>query len=137
MMKPIQFLLLLIAAFCSSGTFARADDGVATTRRADDGKVRVALVGDSTVTDKQGWGPGFAARLADDAICINKSLGGRSSKSYRNEGHWDELLKLDPRPDYVLIQFGHNDQAGLHKGPERETDANTEFRANLKRYVDE
>jgi len=36
---------------------------------------------------------------------------------------------------YVLIQFGHNDQPG--KGPERETDPDTTYRANLERYIAE
>jgi pectinesterase len=96
-------------------------------------KIRILLVGDSTVTDKQGWGPGFAAMLTDDAACENLSRGGRSSKSFRDEGHWDKAMKM--RADYVLIQFGHNDQPG--KGLPRETDANTEYRANMKRYVEE
>jgi lysophospholipase L1-like esterase len=42
---------------------------------------------------------------------------------------------LAAKPDYVLIQFGHNDNPG--KGPERETDPETTYRANLIRYVDE
>jgi lysophospholipase L1-like esterase len=135
-MKPSVWMSF--AVLLSLVSPSRADTGAAATRPvAGDGKLRIVLVGDSTVTEKQGWGPGFAARLTDDVVCINKSLGGRSSKSYRDEGHWDEVLKLRPRPDYVLIQFGHNDQVGLHKGPERETEANTEFRSNLKRYVDE
>jgi pectinesterase len=93
---------------------------------------RIALVGDSTVTDKAGWGVGFAKLLGDDVECVNRSLGGRSSKSFRSEGHWDKLI-ADPS-DYVLIQFGHNDQPG--KGHERETTAD-EYRANMKRYVHE
>src|SRR5262245_47046385 len=88
--------------------------------------VRILLVGDSTVTDKEGWGPGFKAMLSNDVVCTNLALGGRSSKSYRNEGHWDEVMKL--KADYVLIQFGHNDFPG--KGPARETKPDTEFRAN-------
>ncbi len=39
------------------------------------------------------------------------------------------------KPNYVLIQFGHNDQPG--HGPERETDAATSFKANIARYVEE
>jgi len=35
----------------------------------------------------------------------------------------------------VILQFGHNDCPG--KGPERETDPNTTFSANMARYVDE
>ena len=53
-------------------------------------KVRIVLVGDSTVTDKQGWGAGFSRFLTDRAECINKARGGRSSKSYINEGLWTE-----------------------------------------------
>src|SRR5690349_13530169 len=106
-MKPLVWMSLVVLLSLLSPS--RADSGAAT-KAAGDGKLRIVLVGDSTVTDKQGWGPGFAARLADDVVCINKSLGGRSSKSYRNEGHWDELVRLDPGPDIVLIQFGHNDQ---------------------------
>src|SRR5688500_14571549 len=85
------------------------------------GKVRIVLAGDSTVTDKQGWGPGFKALLRDDVECINLAKGGRSSKSFRNEGLWDQVLAA--KPDFVLIQFGHNDEPG--KGHERETDADT------------
>lgn len=95
--------------------------------------LRIALAGDSTVTDEQGWGRGFAARLAPQAACLNRAKGGRSSKSYAAEGLWQGVLR--ERPDYVLIQFGHNDAPG--KGPERETDAATTYRENLSRYVDE
>jgi lysophospholipase L1-like esterase len=97
-------------------------------------KIRVALVGDSTVTDSSGWGVGFKNSLTDDVEVINLALGGRSSKSYRDEGHWDTKV-LPSRADYVLIQFGHNDCPG--KGPKRETDPATTYRANMKRYVDE
>lgn len=96
-------------------------------------KVRVVLVGDSTVADDGGWGPGFAKLLGPCAECVNLAKQGRSSKSYRTEGHWQQALKR--KPDYVLIQFGHNDMPG--KGPDRETDPRTTFRENLGRYVDE
>jgi lysophospholipase L1-like esterase len=95
--------------------------------------VKVVLVGDSTVADGSGWGPGFARRLGPGAACLNMARSGRSSKSYADEGHWKKALAL--QPDYVLIQFGHNDQPG--KGPERETDPETSFRQNMGRYIDE
>jgi pectinesterase len=94
---------------------------------------RIVLVGDSTVTDRSGWGSGFRTLLTADVECVNTAVGGRSSKSFRAEGHWDRALAL--RGDYYLIQFGHNDQPG--KGPDRETDPATTFAANLARYVDE
>lgn len=94
---------------------------------------RVILVGDSTVASQSGWGDTFAKRLAPEVECQNMGRGGRSSKSYRAEGHWKKVLEA--KPGWVLIQFGHNDQPG--KGPERETDAKTTFRENLARYVSE
>jgi exo-poly-alpha-galacturonosidase len=95
-------------------------------------KVRIVLVGDSTVTDKQGWGPGFKSFLTDRAECINAARGGRSSKSFINEGHWTKALAL--KGDYYLIQFGHNDEPG--KG-DRSTDPNTTYREFMTRYIDD
>ncbi len=95
--------------------------------------VRIVLVGDSTVTDGAGWGLAFKQFLNDHAECINTSAGGRSSKSFIDEGKWKKALEL--KGDYYLIQFGHNDEPG--KGPERETDPATTFTTNMLRYVAE
>lgn len=95
--------------------------------------VRIVLAGDSTVTNEEGWGPGFARAMGDGYEVINLAKGGRSSKSFRDEGHWRPCL--DAKGDWLLIQFGHNDCPG--KGPERETNPNTTFRENLIRYIDE
>jgi pectinesterase len=84
------------------------------------------------VTEASGWGRGFKARVAGTAALVNLARGGRSSKSYRTEGHWAAVLAA--RPTHVLLQFGHNDQPG--KGAERETDLPT-YRANMARYVAE
>lgn len=94
---------------------------------------RLALAGDSTVTERQGWGTGFAARLRPGVSLANHAKGGRSTKSFLDEGLWDETLAGEP--DVVLVQFGHNDAPG--KGPDRETDPFTTYRENLKRMVDE
>jgi pectinesterase len=95
-------------------------------------RVRIVLVGDSTVTDDSGWGAGFR-ELAPGAEVINTAANGRSSKSFIDEGRWADALAK--RGDYYLIQFGHNDEPG--KGPERETDPKTTYRQNMSRYVDE
>jgi lysophospholipase L1-like esterase len=96
-------------------------------------KVKVVLVGDSTVASGSGWGNAFGKMLGPQAECFNEAAGGRSSKSYRDEGRWKKALER--HPDWMIIQFGHNDQPG--KGPERETDPKTTFPANLERYVEE
>jgi lysophospholipase L1-like esterase len=95
--------------------------------------IRIVLVGDSTVNDGGGWGPGFRAFFRPDVEVINLAQNGRSSRSFRAEGLWEPAVLA--KPNYIFIQFGHNDQPG--KGPDRETDAQTSYRENVKRYVDE
>jgi lysophospholipase L1-like esterase len=102
-------------------------------------RIRIILVGDSTMALKSGWGPGFCADVVEQVDCVNMAKGGRSSGSYRAEGSWakvmDELKRnSNYTSTYVLIQFGHNDQPGK---PGRSTDLATEFPANLHLYVDE
>lgn len=96
-------------------------------------QVRIVLAGDSTVTDKAGWGRAFADRLAPGVTCSNTARGGESSKSCLDSGRWAQAVAL--RPVYLLIQFGHNDMPG--KGPARETDPKTTYSANLARFVEE
>ncbi len=93
--------------------------------------VKIVLVGDSTVAVGGGWGPGFCALMKSSVNCINEARNGRSSKSYYDEGLWKKAL--NDHGDYYLIQFGHNDMPG--KGPARETDPNTTYAANLRRYI--
>jgi pectinesterase len=95
-------------------------------------RTHILLVGDSTVTDDAGWGKSFAACLGHDATCTNLSRGGRSSSSFREEGLWEKALAM--KPDWVLIQFGHNDQPGH---PRRENEPDIGYRTNMERYVDE
>ena len=95
--------------------------------------IRIVLVGDSTVTDDSGWGAGFKRLATNRVEVINTAANGRSSKSFIDEGRWAEALAK--RGHYYLIQFGHNDEPG--KGPERETDPKTTYRANMTRYVDD
>lgn len=71
------------------------------------------LVGDSTVAPNDGndgWGDALIDFLPKGSTVTNLAVNGRSTKSYIAEGRWQQVLELDPAPDYVLIQFGHNDQ---------------------------
>ena len=95
--------------------------------------VTIVLAGDSTVTDKAGWGAAFAGRFKPGVKTINLARGGASSKNFRDLGIWKPVF--DIKPDYVFIQFGHNDMPG--KGPKRETDPATTYRGNLERYIAE
>ncbi|MBC7000575.1 rhamnogalacturonan acetylesterase [Cytophaga sp. FL35] len=84
-------------------------------------KKNLFLVGDSTMADNNnenavGWGVPFAQFIDTTRLNIyNRALGGRSSRTFINEGHWDKVLdELQPE-DYVLIQFGHNDAGAVDK----------------------
>jgi pectinesterase len=96
------------------------------------GHVHIVLVGDSTVTDGAGWGKGYANAMKDDVEVINLSRGGRSSKSAIGEGMLKKALEL--KPDYLFIQFGHNDQPGHG---DRETDPKTTYKQYMTQYVEE
>lgn len=107
-----------------------------SARGADDREpqsIKVVLVGDSTVNDEGGWGPGLRASFDGRVQVVNLAKNGRSSKSFRDEGLWEPALRA--KADYILIQFGHNDVPG--KGPKRETDAATTYRENMLRYIAE
>ncbi len=79
-------------------------------------KVRILIAGDSTAqTYKEkdglikGWGQMFPLFLDDKVEVINHAMGGRSTKTFLNEGRWDKLMLQVRKGDYVFIQFGHND----------------------------
>jgi lysophospholipase L1-like esterase len=120
---------------------ARCSDLPASPENGSQGsKLKIALVGDSTMADfKQespcrGWGSYLHEKLdATHYEVVNEARAGRSSKTFLTEGLWSKVLLQ--KPDYVLIQFGHNDSHAADK-PES-TDPRTVFPENLRRYVDE
>ncbi len=90
------------------------------------GQVVLALAGDSTVTYNAGYAAGLRAHLDKNLQVTNRSRGGRTTASFRRDGRWDDILKI--KPDYVMIQFGHNDGAVMN----HET-----YAKNLGQFVDE
>ena len=100
------------------------------------GATRIVLIGDSTMASRTGYGDALCALFSPGVECWNLARGGRSTKSYRVEGLWDEMTRrlgnAQFRQTYVLIQFGHNDQPGK---PGRSTDLADEFPENLRRYI--
>ena len=121
----------VIGALLTTGVLAAFSLTSAAGQRS--AVVRIVLVGDSTVTDDSGWGAGFKHLATNGVEVVNTAANGRSSKSFIDEGRWAEALSK--RGQYYLIQFGHNDEPG--KGPERETDPKTTYRANMTRYVND
>lgn len=104
------------------------------------GKLRALYVaGDSTAAlfpdgdPRVGWGAVLGSELRGARV-DDRARSGRSSKSFRDEGHWSALCAALAPGDLVLIQFGHNDEKD---DPARHTDPATTFRENLRRYVAE
>lgn len=123
-----------------------AMDGVvrfASVRFERSDALRLFLMGDSTVTDQSaiipyapgctycGWGQMLPVHLGLDYCVSNHAHSGLSTESFREEGHYANLLSLVRPDDLVLIQFGHNDQKHRH------LDAFGGYYENLRRYIRE
>jgi lysophospholipase L1-like esterase len=101
----------------------------------------IVLIGDSTVRNGRGdgaggeWGWGdYLGEAFDPAKVnvVNRAVGGLSSRTFLTQGHWARALTLIKPGDYVLMQFGHNDNGPLNdnsrargtiKGTGEETEA--------------
>src|SRR6202034_3122445 len=91
----------------AQGDPARAFDAVTAAARPAGTKVRVDLIGDSTQTNNAGYGRGFCANFTGEVDCVNMAKGGASTRTFREQSLWDRSLAT--KPDYMVIQFGHND----------------------------
>ena len=102
----------------------------------------IFIIGDSTAANKdiskgkleRGWGMVLQSYFDDNIIIDNQALNGRSSLSFINEGHWDKVLQSMKPGDYVIIQFGHNDEKPK---ADRHTDPGSTFDYNLAKFVRE
>ena len=101
---------------------------------------RIVLASDSTVAPygaerypQMGWGMVLKCSLDPNVEVVNLARGGRSTKTFIEEGLWDKLVAQLVPGDTVLIQFGHNDADT--KKIERFTDPNGAYGVNLRRFV--
>ena len=58
----------------------------------------------------RGWGEMLQEFFTSDVRIINYARGGRSSRSFTEEGLWDKVKSNLNPGDYVFIQFAHNDE---------------------------
>ncbi|MBO5668012.1 MAG: hypothetical protein J6S43_02700 [Lentisphaeria bacterium] len=104
--------------------------------------VDIYMAGDSTMADyppehapQTGWGQALKLYAKDGVKVHNLARGGRSSKSFRNEGRWATLLNQVSPGDFVFIQFAHNDAHQGEKNAYRHSDPETEYPENLRQYI--
>jgi lysophospholipase L1-like esterase len=83
------------------------------------------LIGDSTVRNGHGngsdgqWGWGdFIGKYFDTnkINVVNRAIGGLSSRTYLTGGNWDRVLAMMKPGDFVMMQFGHNDNGNPATG---------------------
>jgi len=80
-----------------------------------------------------GWGEHLAAHFNNQVTVHNRAINGRSSKSFYDQGHWQKIVDELQPGDFVLIQFGHNDEK--EDDPLRFTNPYTTYRDNLANFV--
>jgi lysophospholipase L1-like esterase len=98
------------------------------------------LAGDSTVTDQAtapaaSWGQMLTRFFAADIALANHAESGETLKSFLTELRLDKLLSTLRAGDWVMIQFGHNDQKS--QWPQTYAPADTTYRAYLRAYIAE
>jgi lysophospholipase L1-like esterase len=128
-MKNLKTLVVLSLTILMILSFKSAD------------KVNVWMIGDSTMANKQpdktpetGWGMVMNEFVKANVTVHNHALNGRSSKSFLDEGRWKAIYDSIQPGDYVIIQFGHNDEKPAEK---LHTDPSTTYKQLLKKYIDE
>lgn len=134
-MKSIRhYLTSLLSAFLLLLVLTSGEEKKTTT---------VFLIGDSTMANKvltgnnqeRGWGQMLSGFFTDDIVVDNHAVNGRSTKSFIAEGRWNTVRDAIKPGDYVIIQFGHNDEKIT--SPERYTKADEEYKDNLRFFVEE
>ena len=111
--RPVASLKWLLLLFVSTSF---------TVAALRDKSPTLFIIGDSTVKNGKGkgdgnlwgWGSFLGGSFDTTKIAVrNFALGGRSSRTFITEGHWDEVLSQLRPGDFVIMQFGHNDGGAL------------------------
>ncbi len=103
--------------------------------------VRLFIASDSTAAEygperapQAGWGQALQSYLDPARFEVrNHAKGGRSTRSFIDEGRLDAIGRELRRGDVLLIQFGHND--AKFEDRTRYTDPDSDYPRMLMRYV--
>nr|BFF23533.1 hypothetical protein GCM10025732_14980 [Glycomyces mayteni] len=106
----------LAAALAGATALAGVLSAGAPARAQDDDGITVYLASDSTVQTydpyyepQAGWGQVIDRYFDEDVTIANHAIGGRSSRSFIEQGRLDAILDVIQPGDYLFVQFGHND----------------------------
>lgn len=97
------------------------------------------IAGDSTASIKapdkrpeSGWGEYLSTFISPNLNVINLAENGKSTKSFIDAGLLDQIDHLIQENDYLLIQFGHNDEK--KDDPLRYT-SKTDYQKNIEHMI--
>ncbi|MGA9650189.1 MULTISPECIES: rhamnogalacturonan acetylesterase [Pedobacter] len=128
MKRKLLLALVVLSGILASFTFIQK-------------KSTIYIIGDSTAANKQpkaypetGWGMELQSFFNSEIVVDNRALNGRSTKSFKAEKQWQPILEKLAPGDYVLIEFGHNDEKIEKPGIGTSL---AEFKTNLINYVNE
>ena len=101
-------------------------------------KCKIWLCGNSTVTDQDGepyasWGQMFPFWFNEKVSVENLAMSGLRTTSFIQQNRLEKIKKELKKDDYVLVEFGHNDEKDRHPG----SGAWYNFSMNLKTFIDE
>ena len=106
-------------------------------------KIKVYLVGDSTMCSYEpsrapltGWGMPFVHFFDSSVVIDNRARGGRSTRTFISENRWQPIADSLQAGDYVLIQFGHNDEAKEEIYRDRYTPVPA-YKKNLAQFIND
>ena len=106
-------------------------------------KIKVYLIGDSTMclyepsrAPLTGWGMPFANFFDSSLVIDNRARGGRSTRTFISENRWQPVADSLQEGDYVLMQFGHNDEAKDERYKDRYTPV-PDYKTNLIKFITE
>lgn len=102
--------------------------------------MKIFLAGDSTMSPynaseapRAGWGQMLGSHLSGEVEVRNAAASGRSSKSFIDEGRLAKIEQEIGSGDYLLIQFGHNDEKDDEK---RHTEPFSTYQTCLNQYIE-
>ena len=122
------FTIITLALFLLTGgnLFAQDERPVVDATKVPFEKINNAalptfhIIGDSTVRSGGtggglwGWGERIAPFFDTNKInVVNHAIGGRSARTFYTDGHWEKTLETIKPGDFLIAQFGHNDQGRI------------------------
>lgn len=106
-------------------------------------RIKVYLIGDSTMCEYDakrgpltGWGMPFKNYFDSSVVIDNRARAGRSTRTFISKNGWQPVADSLNEGDYVLVQFGHNDEAKEEKYKDRYTPV-SDYKINLIKFITE